>query len=124
MRAPWSKSMSWTVNDNQVVCDYGQVVSFDYPIRELLNVGEFAVIVLDVPPDAVMTENVFGLTRDCRISWQIERSPSTASDPVNVYVGASRLVDRPSVVVVTNWNGIAAYVDVSTGRILETMIVK
>jgi hypothetical protein len=71
-----------------------------------------------------MTENVFGVSRQCEILWQVERTDDTGMDPVNTYVGASRLEATPERVCLVNWNGIAVDVDVRSGRVLDMRIVK
>lgn len=86
--------------------------------------GGIAIVVLNVPPKADMTENVFGVTKDCRIAWQIERTPVTSSDPVNTYVGVSPNDADANSAWITNWNCTAVLVDVRTGRVLGTEITK
>ena len=115
--------MSWAVEGKQVRTPIGKVVSFDFPIKEALEVGEVSVVVLDVPPDEVMTENAFCVSKDGKVLWQIERIPETSTDPVNVYVGVSQ-GESPETVRIANWNGDVATVDVQTGRVVQTRWLK
>jgi hypothetical protein len=52
--------MGWNIHGNRVTCDDGLAVSFNYPVRELIECGGVAVLVLNVPASAVMNENAFG----------------------------------------------------------------
>jgi hypothetical protein len=110
--------MSWHVDGTRVKFDGGPPALFEHPIRELTEVGEVAVVVLEVPLDAVMTENVFGVSRDGERLWQIEWIPETGTNPRNTYVGVTFAEPEKGLVHVADRNGTVVDVDVRTGRIV------
>ena len=90
-----------------------------------------------------MNENVFGVSGEGNILWQIERI-SEATYPACEYKNLSEGVPdtllrqlerypeykglsqyyRPDTFVAWNWNGTVATVDVSTGKVLKTFFLK
>jgi hypothetical protein len=69
-----------------------------------------------------MTENVFGVSSDGTIIWQIERNHETVANPNNQYVDVRP--GSPGTVIVGNWNGTDAVAEVATGRVVETHFTK
>jgi hypothetical protein len=110
--------MSWTIDGSQVRYDHGPNASFEYPVKELTEIGDMAVVVLDVPRHAVMTENVFGVSRDGTRLWQIEWIPETGTYPLNTYVGVTRADPEQGLVHVVDGNGTVVDVDIRTGKVL------
>jgi hypothetical protein len=113
--------MSWTIGARQVTASNGKVVNFDYDIAETAEVAGTLVVVLDVPPGRVMTENVFGVSSEGKLMWQIERTAVNAN-PTNVYTGITR--HDQHIAHIYNWNANDTVVDVRTGKILDTGIAK
>lgn len=116
--------MGWSVSGAQVQYDNRAVLTFDYPVLQLTEVGEKAVVILDVPHGVVMTENVFGVSRDGTLLWQIERIAQTATSPYNLYVGVPRVEPEKGVVHIADSNGDVVDVDVSTGKVLAWRFLK
>jgi hypothetical protein len=115
--------LDWAKEDNVLVLGIDKRISFDYSIKSILETENIIIVVLDVPPKLSMTENVFGVSAEGNIIWQIERIPETANDPVNCYVGLSAHTLQ-SKCFVTNWNCICATVDIKTGKVLDTQFTK
>ena len=109
--------MSWSIVRNEIKFNDGKKASFDHAIEEVVEVAGVLVVILDVPADKVMTENVFGISMDARKLWQVERLLSTATDLSNVYVGVSN--HTGDVVCIANWNGMLVEIDVRTGKMLK-----
>ena len=78
-------------------------------------------MVLDVPTNIVMTENVFGISEEGAILWQVERHVATSTDPINSYVGVSC---EGGVVYLGDWGGHCVKIEPLTGRILDVAISK
>lgn len=112
--------MNWTIDRKQVRAKTGQVLSFKFDVEKAAEIGNFLVVLLNVPPGEVMTENVFGVLQDARIAWQIEKIPDTSTNPVNIYVDFVDL--GKNLVRVFNWNGQAVDVDVQNGKVIHTKI--
>ena len=109
--------MNWSIVGHSIEFQGGQKLRFDFDIKEGVEVNGVLVVVLDVPSDRAMTENVFGISTDGRRLWQIERIPSTATDPVNRYV---EVVNHSTgVASIGNWNGVVVDIDVQTGKVLR-----
>lgn len=112
----------WTISGNEIHFDDGSTVQFPYDIQECQRIDDVLVVVLDLPRDSRMTENVFGVSLDGKIIWQIERTPEMSKDPINFYTGILKPSSRG--VRLANWNGVSADVDVRTGKISDFGITK
>jgi hypothetical protein len=113
----------WGKEGNKFLLGKNKRISFDYPIRAALNSCGIIVVVLDIPPKQSMTENVFGISEDGDIIWQIERISETASDTVNRYTGiGGSSVD--GIAVAFNWNCTNVYINVETGKVISTEFTK
>ncbi len=106
---------------SQLRLENGQTVMFPHRIKECRLVDNVIVVVLDVPPDVSMTENVYGVSPGGEILWQIERTPGMSTDPTDRFEGITGV--SPGKVQITNWNGIAAQVDIHSGKIISTRFV-
>jgi hypothetical protein len=133
--------MEYQTNGNQLTLDNGAHVEFDLPIKCAIEVSGIVVVALDVPLRQSMNENVFGVSGEGKIMWQIERIPET-SHPTSVYKNVY-LIDpgpgnlfqqleqypefkglseyyKPGTFIAGNWCGTEAIVDVKTGKVLKT----
>ena len=113
----------WTISGNQLLLEAGHAASFPLPISECQQVEDVLVVVLDVSGRNHMTENVFGVTPQGQILWQIEPRPDISRDPVNYYTGISSdyLPDR---VGLGSWAGIAVDVDIHSGKFVNSFVTK
>ena len=119
---PQKCMMDWAKEDNDLILENSKRVSFDCPIRSVLETSGIIVVLLHIPAGKIMTENVFGISGEGKVIWQIERIPETATDPLNRYVA---LWDNtPGVALACNWNCTNAYVDVKTGKVIDTKFTK
>jgi hypothetical protein len=115
--------MNWAKEDETLIIENEKRVSFDYPIGTIFETCGILLVVLDVPPKQSMTENVFAVSKEGEILWQIEPTPKTASHPVNSYinVGDSSI---PGIAVATNWNCTNVYINIITGKVIDTEFTK
>lgn len=114
--------MSWAVEGPTVETPSGKIITMEYPIASWVQIGDAIVVVLDVPPKRVLTENVLALDSDGAIRWQIQRTADTASSPHNCYVGISG--HDGNTVTLANWNGMLVQVSVKDGTIIRTWFGK
>lgn len=112
----------WNIEKNQIKFPHGDVIRFDHKIASTKEVNGILVVLLDVPSDKIMTENVFGVSSEGKLLWQIESVLETSTDTVNSYTAIGQCTSNT--IVLSNWNGTAVNVDVQTGKILEVKIVK
>jgi hypothetical protein len=136
--------MQYQIIGNQLLLEDKIKVEFDLSIKCAIEVSDIVVVLLDVPPHKVMSENVFGISSEGNILWQIERIPEI-SRPGCVYKNLyERIADTllqqlekypqyyglreyaciPNTFVAGNWCGVEAIVDVNTGKVLKTFYLK
>jgi hypothetical protein len=101
----------------------GRRVHFDFPILEVAERSGVCIVVLNIPPKVSMTENVYGVSGEGIILWQIERSEKSGHDPTCCYVGFVPC-DVPRAVRIANWSCWVADVDVRSGTILSEYFAK
>ncbi len=111
----------YTCAGSELRLENGKTVTFLYPIKECQTTDEVIVVVLNVPPNVRVTENVYGVSPGGQILWQIERTPLMGTDGADRFVRVTP--GDAGRVWVTNWNGYAAEVDVRSGKILSTEFV-
>jgi hypothetical protein len=116
--------MTWTIEGSNVRYDDGPKSSFEYPVEELTEIGDMAVVVLTVPRNAVMTENVFGVSRDGTRLWQIEWYAATGTYEKNCYVGVTRAEPEKGIVHIANFNGDVVDVNLKTGKVMGHQFLK
>ncbi len=79
-------------------------------------VGDVLVVALEVPPGGMMTENVFAISLEGEVLWQVERIPETAQPPFRYShvnpIGRDR-------VGLWNWACWSVEVDIHTGHVLS-----
>jgi hypothetical protein len=114
----------WQVEGPRAKYNDGSWIVFEYPIKELTEILDIAVVVLDLPNGAVMTENVFGISRDGVRLWQIEWIPQTGTNPRNCYVGVVRTDLAARTAHIANGNGDVVETDVRTGKVLSSEFLK
>ena len=118
----WSCKMNWTVTGNQIKASNGNQTTFEFDIRETTKVDDVLIVILKVPPKHVMTENVFGVSPEGKLLWQIERTAANSTDPENRYLGVTGHDDHTARIY--NWNGTNSGVDVHSGKVLDTQVTK
>jgi hypothetical protein len=107
----------YSVTKNEVIADFGVHVIMPYEIHRVLEVPNGLVVLLKVPPVASMTENVFGVTPEGAISWQVEQIPETSLHPLLWYADMEKVGD--SAVRLFNWNGWAVTIDRANGKVRD-----
>jgi hypothetical protein len=111
-------AMDWAKEGETLIIENETCVSFDYPIEAIFETCGILIVVLDNPPKQSMTENVFAVSKEGKILWQIERTPKTAH-PVSRYTSV-RETSVAGIVCAWNWNCTNVYIDVKTGKVLDT----
>lgn len=109
--------MSWVVVGKSVTTPCGKTVTMEYPVKEWVEVGDVLIVVLDVPAGEVLTENVFALSSDGAILWQIERTPGSSSNLQYCYVGIT--THGSGAVTVASWTGMLVEVGVNNGKVIR-----
>jgi hypothetical protein len=120
---PEKCTLDWAKEGEVLIIDNERQVRFGYPIGSVFETCGVLIVVLDIPPKESMTENVFAVSKEGKILWQIERTPKTASCPVNNYTSVDD-TSEPGIAVAFNWNCTNVYIDLNTGKVLDTKFTK
>jgi hypothetical protein len=92
----------------------GQSVEFDFPVAQVLDIGDVLVVRLAIPPGGGMNTNVFGISsEDGRQLWQVPNKRLVYGD--SPYTGMRRV---GGVVALYNWDGLELRVNPRTGEVL------
>lgn len=91
-----------------------RTIIFDFPIRQLIEFHNCFIIRLEVDVDKIYNENVFGVSLEGKMLWQIEPMPHI--DEQNPYTGMGREGD---LIKLYSWIGINVTVIPYTGQIIE-----
>lgn len=102
-----------------LVLSSGKVVSFPYPVSKALEFDDTVVVMLNIPQGARLNENVFGVSKDGTILWQIKEQPSPYPD--SPYLDLNREGHNAQI---GNWSGMEYVVEPKTGKILSEQYTK
>ena len=114
--------MIWTVEGREIKFPNGNVIRFDFEIAQTAEVDGVLVVILEIPRGRVMTENVFGVSPEGKILWQIEPSVDNSTDPTNRYLDI--ILYNGPIVRILNWGGINSALDVRNGKVYDHRVVK
>jgi len=87
---------------------------FTGEIDKVLDFESIFVVMIKVPPKGKCNENVFGISPEGTINWQIQPRSYVYKD--SPYTGMCRVQDK---VKLFNWDGLELVVDPESGKILE-----
>ena|GEM_PF-2250740 len=85
-----------------------------YPIKKRIGVAGVNVVLLNVPPNENCPRNVFGLTDQGDVLWQVE--PRPAEEPNNTYTS---MREELGVVVARTSDNVQRKIDPKTGKVLQ-----
>lgn len=101
------------VEDGKLFID-DRWVELPYAVDEILECGNSLVIRVEPPVGSIFNRNVFAVTSQGDVLWQIAESPhGTQAD--KPYVGIAH--DKDGGLVAANWNGVDYSVDMRCGAI-------
>lgn len=84
-----------------------------YPIKQRLEAEGVNVVLLSVPPEEHLPENIFGLNEKGDVLWQVEPRPSTT--PNNQYTS---IRDEVGIVVAKTEDRCQRKIDPKSGKVL------
>ncbi len=117
--------MNWKILRDTLFVDGVEIKKFSYPVRVTKEIQGTVVIVLDIPPNVIFSDNAYGFVLQKRHLWQIEPHGYYPQEPANdiCIIGISPTVVSGQVIFFT-WVGILVYVDLFTGVVVKTEIGK
>ena len=106
-------------SENKLILDTGRQVSFKHDIDKVVSFDNVVVVLLKMPSGIIFNENVFGVSLDGQIRWQIQSLlPDMEDSPhINIKRSANGLDAY-------NWSGLKTRVDLKTGKIVDKRITK
>jgi hypothetical protein len=104
----------FTVERQKIVFDSGKDITFAHTIAKTIDCDKAVVVMLDVPQGTIFNENVFGVSPDATILWQVPKEEYVYAD--SPYTDIKLAKDT---VVHYNWDGLRLTVEPATGKILE-----
>ena len=111
-----------TTHHKQITID-GNTVQFDTPIFDQVELNDMVVVLLEWTDEEFpdRTRNVYAVARDGSILWQIDRTPDNIGGNHSAYGGLHVIDDD---LWATSVAGVSYKLDVRSGEIVDTKIVK
>ena len=108
---------NFQVKDNDLKITDGnneRIVSFKFPIRQVLPFESCYVVLIEPAIGQILNENIYGVSLDGKVLWQITPIPYVYED--SPYTGMGQVGDT---VKICNWDGTDLIINPATGEILE-----
>lgn len=107
------------VIDKTLIISDNALVVFDYPIKMVFEDSEMFIVCLKIPSGAVFNENIYGVTKEGQISWEISKQYYLyeSSNFRNIHKNEEG-------VWLVNWDGSQYLIDVITGEIKKRAYYK
>ncbi|MDQ3323476.1 MAG: hypothetical protein M3525_13755 [Acidobacteriota bacterium] len=112
-------SNTYDVLDNKIIFQNGEEVTFDYPIGETLDFKDAIVLRLKLPSGVIFNENVFGLSHNGKILWQISKQKHIDDD--SPYTQLSYQNNKAGLY---NWDASLYIIEPTTGKVIEERFLK
>jgi hypothetical protein len=103
---------TFTTQERTLIISSGKQITFDYPIDTA--VGFDTVIVVMLEPNKLLNENVFGVSYDGKIMWQVDKRDHVYDESPYTYIGR-----KDNNVELGNFDGLELIVEPATGKILH-----
>lgn len=103
---------TFTTQERTLTISTGKQITFDYPIDTAIGFDTAIVVMLE--PNKFINENVFGVSYDGRIAWQIEEKGHVYDESPYTYIGR-----KDNKIELGNFDGLELIVEPSTGKILH-----
>lgn len=91
-----------------------KIILFAFPIRQIIQFPNCFVVRLEPDVGQIYNENVFGVSNEGKMLWQIESMPHVYED--SPYTGLGQDGDLAKL---SNWDGTDLLIEPYTGKILK-----
>lgn len=91
-----------------------KIIIFDFPIRQVLKFNHCFVVRLEPDIGQIYNENIFGISNEGKILWQIEPLSHVYED--SPYTGLGQIGNLAQL---CNWDGADLIIDPYTGQIIS-----
>jgi hypothetical protein len=96
-----------------LVLPSGQIVTFEYPVKEAIETDGTTIAVLEQPPDRDVPRNAFAVDRQGQHLWQVPRIDLPGPD---YFVG---LASREVGIWLIHFSGFVVRVEPTTGSVIS-----
>ena len=110
---------SYRVKKNRIEFDARSTLRFKYPIAELIEFDDVIVVRLEIPARAKYNENVFGISENGDLLWQVPSLPRLAKNAP--YIGIGRDGDFARL---NNWDGMVYWLAPKSGTVVKEIFGK
>jgi len=108
-----SANLNFEINGKSLIVS-GKSIKFPLDIKQVEVFPNSFVVRLEVPTNFVFNENIFGVSKDGMILWQIEKLTYVYSN--SPYTGMLR---EKNFIKLFNWDGKNLIVNPDNGKIIE-----
>lgn len=109
----------YKVENGELLLANGKTVRFDYPIRQIVEFPNVIVVLLNIPTGKIFNENVFGVSCDGMVLWQVAPQRHLGDD--SPYTGMNYEGDKAGLY---NWDSTLYVVEPMTGDLVSKRFVK
>jgi hypothetical protein len=107
-------NMLESIQGNGIVLASGAVAAFPFPVADAIEFDDVIVVRVQPPRGTIFNENVFGIQRNGRQIWQIQREYPPTED-----VPWGGLENRNGEAWLSNWQSRLVWVNPNTGAVLR-----
>lgn len=106
------------INHNQLLITTSNLffkkIEFLFDIRQIEEINDIVIVRLDIPLGVIFNENIYAVSADGEILWQIPKMSHVYEDSpyVNMLVKGENIE-------LYNWDGTILLIEPATGKILE-----
>ncbi len=100
--------------NNKLKFSSGASYNFKYPIDEIKICEKIVIVRLDIPPKVILNENVYGISENGELLWQIEKLDHIYED--SPYTGMTL---KEGKLILYNWDGLEVNIDPKTGKVIS-----
>lgn len=113
----------WQVDGNTIVCPNGKTVVLPFEVMSYDKVENGLLVLVQPPPKVLMPDNVFMISDNGTITWQIEKNGTTDRDVSGYYIYYDFPVTNGQLRMIT-LSGFIMHVDPENGKVLDIMWAK
>ncbi len=107
---------------NKLYIDAGsekKMVEFSYLIGKIETFDDCVIVMIDPPMKTIFNENIYGVSYDGKILWQVEKIEHVDRD--SPYTGMGQ---EKGLLSAYNWDGFDYRIEPKTGKIIDKIFVK
>ncbi len=114
--------MNYIIEGDTLILENGKKVEFEYNIKGAVYIDGIIVVALDIPQDVILPENVFAVSSQGKVLWQIKPWGDYEKTTADYYVAVALLPTNQ--VVAVGYDGMAGTLNIKTGEIVSSKFTK